>query len=66
MKYIVFGATGYLGKHVARYLAASGHEVTGFVRNESGAAAVREMSLTPLVGDLDDGPCRVGVRPHRG
>ena len=54
MKYIIFGATGYLGRHVALHLAAAGHEVTGFARSESAAEAVREMGLTPLHGDLDD------------
>lgn len=54
MKTIVFGATGYVGLHVAKHLVASGHDVHGLARSDSSAAKLREMGITPIAGDLDD------------
>lgn len=53
-KVMVFGASGYVGKHVAAHLAARGYEVHGFARSESSARAVRDAGAAPVVGDLDD------------
>lgn len=51
---MVFGATGYLGSHIARHLAQSGMTVSGFVRNADGAEKVRALGAHPVIGDLDD------------
>ena len=38
MKVLVAGATGGLGRSLVPKLIAAGHEVTGMIRSESGAA----------------------------
>lgn len=55
MKIFLIGATGYLGSHVARRLVAEGHVVTGFARNEAGAATVAGLGALPFLGDVTDG-----------
>jgi nucleoside-diphosphate-sugar epimerase len=54
MRALVFGATGYVGGHVAARLVRSGWTVTGFARNAAGAERVRALCAEPAVGDLDD------------
>ncbi|PVX75661.1 NAD-dependent epimerase/dehydratase family protein [Paraburkholderia unamae] len=54
MNVLLFGATGYIGKHVAARLLATGHSVTGFIRNASSAAALEAAGLVTLQGDLSD------------
>lgn len=54
MRVLVFGATGYVGRHVVRRLLADGHAVTGFIRSASQAAALAEAGADHLVGSLDD------------
>lgn len=54
MKILVFGATGYIGKHVAAHLLEHGHDIIAFGRSEEAAASVARMGATPLRGDLQD------------
>lgn len=54
MKVFVTGAAGYIGSSIAVYLKQSGHDVTGLVRSEDQAAALRELGIVPVVGTLDD------------
>ena len=49
MKILVTGAAGFLGKHVARHLAATGHDVRGFDQAPSADAA-----YDTVIGDLLD------------
>ncbi|GGD84663.1 NAD-dependent epimerase/dehydratase family protein [Croceicoccus mobilis] len=51
---IVFGANGFVGKHVLIELVAHGYEVTGFVRSEEAAEGVRDLGARIIVGDLSD------------
>jgi nucleoside-diphosphate-sugar epimerase len=53
MRVLIFGAGGYLGSHLLRRMVAGGHTVSGFVRNEAAAAAVRAAGATPVLGDLE-------------
>jgi len=55
MKVFCTGASGYIGGSVAAHLVAAGHQVTGLVRSEEKADAVRACGIQPLVGTLDDG-----------
>lgn len=52
MKVLVCGATGYLGKHIAREVQACGHEVHGLARNEASAQKVRDRGWRAVRGDL--------------
>lgn len=54
MKILLTGATGYIGGAVAARLVAAGHHVTGLVRSENGAVALRERGIAPLRGELAD------------
>jgi nucleoside-diphosphate-sugar epimerase len=53
-KAIVFGANGYVGRHVVRELVMQGYTVTGFVRSASAAGEVRALGADVIVGDLGD------------
>lgn len=61
MKVLVCGATGYLGKHIAAELVASGHQVLATARSPAAADKIRAMGLEALPGDLTDIP---SVLPH--
>ncbi|HEY3884882.1 MAG TPA: hopanoid-associated sugar epimerase [Vicinamibacterales bacterium] len=50
----VTGATGFVGSHVARMLVARGDSVRVLVRPESDRRALRDLPVTPVVGDLRD------------
>ena len=54
MKVFVTGAAGYIGSSIAVHLKQSGHDVTGLVRSDEQAAALREHGIVPVVGTLDD------------
>ena len=51
---LVTGASGYLGRNIAKALLAQGHEVRGLARSEASAAVVRSLGVTPVRGDLMD------------
>jgi nucleoside-diphosphate-sugar epimerase len=57
MKVFCTGASGYIGGSVAAHLVAAGHHVTGLVRTQEKADAVRARGIQPLLGTLDDGEC---------
>lgn len=52
MKIFVIGATGYVGSHAVRRLAADGHSLSGSARSEKGEAVVRACGATPVRCDL--------------
>lgn len=54
MYIFVTGATGYIGQAVVRELVALGHVVTGLVRSEAKAEAVRRLGAQAVVGDITD------------
>ena len=59
MKFLVTGATGFIGGAVARRLVESGHEVRALVRPGRDASALEQMGIRPVVGDLSDEPALV-------
>lgn len=54
MRVFCTGASGYIGGSVAAHLAAAGHQVTGLVRSQQKADAVRSFGIEPVMGALDD------------
>jgi nucleoside-diphosphate-sugar epimerase len=68
MKVLVAGATGGLGRSLVPKLVAAGHEVTGMIRSESGAADVRAQGAGVVLADgLDAEAVKaavVSVRPE--
>lgn len=53
MQVFVLGATGFLGKAVARRLTLAGHHVTGMARNAEAATRLAAEGIFPFVGDLE-------------
>ncbi|TCO35280.1 nucleoside-diphosphate-sugar epimerase [Kribbella steppae] len=51
MKVLVAGATGGLGRSLVPKLIAAGHEVTGMIRSESGAAGLRADGAGVVLAD---------------
>lgn len=60
MRILVIGATGYLGSHVVRNLAAAGHLVSGLSRSEAGDTAIAANGAVPVRGDLADRDAVIG------
>jgi nucleoside-diphosphate-sugar epimerase len=54
MKIFLTGASGYIGGSVAVALIEEGHQVSGLVRSESSAQAVKSFGIEPIAGSLDD------------
>ena len=54
MKFLVTGATGFIGGALARRLAASGHEVRALVRPGRDVSALEKIGVRPFTGDLSD------------
>lgn len=50
MKFLVTGASGYIGRYVAQSLADAGHQVYAFVRDESSFRGNGEIEVVP--GDI--------------
>ena len=53
MKIFCTGTSGYIGGSVAAHLLAAGHQVTGLVRSQHKADAVRARGIEPGRGTLD-------------
>jgi nucleoside-diphosphate-sugar epimerase len=54
MRIFVTGASGWIGSAVVPELISTGHQVLGFARSDSSAAAVAAAGAEVLRGDLDD------------
>jgi len=54
VKTLVTGATGFVGSHLAELLRRRGDEVVALVRSPARAAALRELGVTLVAGDLGD------------
>lgn len=54
MRYLVTGATGFLGGAVTRQLVAAGHQVVAVVRSPQQASALAALGVTLSQGDVAD------------
>ena len=54
MRYAMTGATGFLGRELARQLRDDGHDVVALVRTPSAAGNLRQLDVELVHGDLDD------------
>lgn len=52
MRFLVTGATGFIGGHLAERLVSEGHEVQALVRSPSKAGRLRTLGVTLVQGDL--------------
>jgi len=50
----IIGATGYIGRHLARHFVACGHRVSGLARSENAAAELAADGIAPVLGDVDE------------
>ena len=55
MKYLVTGATGFIGSEVVRQLLLAEHHVHALVRNPAKARGVEEKGVQIFKGDMTDG-----------
>ena len=61
MKYVVTGATGFIGKKLCSVLIGYGHEVVTMQRSESGLASVIENHKIDLLTNTSQFPSMTGV-----
>ncbi len=54
MRYLVTGATGFIGRWIARLLVAEGHEVVSLARNPDKARLLGEIGVEMMRGDITD------------
>src|SRR5581483_7351925 len=54
MKAFVTGATGFVGSHVARVLAAQGADLRLLVRTQSDPRNIEDLNADRVIGDLCD------------
>jgi nucleoside-diphosphate-sugar epimerase len=54
MKYLVTGATGFVGGYVVRQLVAAGHVVNAVVRSPAKATGLKASGVTLFPGDITD------------
>ena len=54
MTYLVTGATGFIGGHLARQLRAEGHEVRALVRDPARAGALESLGVDLRRGDITE------------
>src|SRR5512146_2598440 len=54
MNIFVTGATGFIGSHLVRRLAAEGHSVRCLVRRKSNTGLLKELRVQLVYGDVND------------
>ncbi len=54
MKVIVFGASGYIGRHAVRRLVECGHGVIGHARSPESARTIEQLGAKTFVCGIDD------------
>jgi nucleoside-diphosphate-sugar epimerase len=52
MKYLITGATGFIGPHLVKKLVSEGHSCRCLVRNSSNAEVLKELGVELVEGDI--------------
>jgi len=52
LKFLITGATGFLGSRIAEMLVEKNHEVIALVRNPDKAAKLKKSGITIAIGDI--------------
>ncbi|MCG6860967.1 MAG: NAD-dependent epimerase/dehydratase family protein [Chromatiaceae bacterium] len=60
-RYLVTGATGFMGPHLLRRLASDGAYCRCLVRTEQGRVSVEELGAEAVIGDVTDGQSLLGI-----
>ena len=55
MRFLLTGASGFVGQNLARLLVSRGHSVTALVRRTSSRAGLQDLQLSYVEGDLSTG-----------
>jgi nucleoside-diphosphate-sugar epimerase len=56
MRYMVTGATGFIGGHLVRQLVSRGHDVVALVRDPAAAMELDSLGVELVRGDILDRP----------
>jgi uncharacterized protein YbjT (DUF2867 family) len=64
-KAILFGASGHLGKEIARELVQQGYDLTIVVRNEAKAKSLHHLTTKYIVSDLRNSGDLAGILNHQ-
>lgn len=54
MKYLITGATGFMGPHLVRYLISLGHQCRCLVRNKDKTKFLAELGAEVVLGDITE------------
>ena len=57
MRFLVTGATGFIGSHIAHKLLKNGHDINVLVRKTSNTCNIDGLPLKVIYGDLRDLDC---------
>lgn len=55
MRVLVFGGSGYIGRHLIKELVSQDYQVDAFIRRESGADQMIELGARPALGSIETG-----------
>jgi len=61
VRYLITGATGFIGPHLVRYLVGEGHQCRCLVRNGSSSKALEELGVECVEGDITKADTLKGI-----
>ena len=60
-RYLVTGATGFMGPHLLRRLASDGQECRCLIRSEKARASIEDLGFEAVMGDVTDASSLLGA-----
>ncbi|MGD8890542.1 MAG: NAD-dependent epimerase/dehydratase family protein [Desulfobacterales bacterium] len=61
MKYLITGATGFIGPHLVKTLVSNGHSCRCLVRNKSKTDSLKELGIELVEGDIKEANTLKGI-----